>query len=141
MSGIIFLLHGSREGREAAWVANTREGGMRNIGMHKGDLLIHLGAVREGGRGGQPGREGGRRRCFPRAPRAPAQPGRRFHLARSLTRALGFSSEAFHLFSLACEGKAAEVISSLGREVRRDPEAWLKKSKPLLEVSSGDPSG
>ena len=37
------------------------------------------------------------------------------------------------------EGKAREAMSSLRREVRRNPEAWLKKNMPLLETRSGDP--
>ena len=36
--------------------------------------------------------------------------------------------------------KAAEVaMASLRREVKKDPEAWLKKNMPLLGTRSGDP--
>ena len=41
----------------------------------------------------------------------------RFHLARSLTRPLGFSREAFRLFALAKEGKAQEVVADLERHL------------------------
>jgi len=38
------------------------------------------------------------------------------------------------------DGKTAEAaMASLRREVRRNPEAWLKKNMPLLEARSGDP--
>lgn len=31
------------------------------------------------------------------------------------------------------------AMASLKKEVRRDPEAWLRKNMPLLQVRSGDP--
>ncbi|MDI6873502.1 hypothetical protein [Candidatus Solincola sp.] len=32
-----------------------------------------------------------------------------------------------------------KILASLRREVRKDPEAWLRKHMPLLESRSGDP--
>jgi len=43
----------------------------------------------------------------------------RFHLKRSLARALGFQDEASRLFSLACCGRAAEVIRELEKHLER----------------------
>jgi hypothetical protein len=39
----------------------------------------------------------------------------------------------------ANEKAAVAAMISLRKEVRRNPEAWLKKNMPLLEVRSGDP--
>jgi hypothetical protein len=51
----------------------------------------------------------------------------RYHLARSLTRALGFSSEAFRLFVLAKEGKAGEVLQGLQRHLEKAAEEGKRK--------------
>lgn len=37
------------------------------------------------------------------------------------------------------DGLAEVAMASLRGEVRRDPEAWLKKNMPLLRSRSGDP--
>jgi len=62
----------------------------------------------------------------------------RFHLARSLTRALGFSSEAFRLFGLACEGKAAEVIACLDGHLKGASDDGRRKriSEAISYISS-----
>lgn len=39
----------------------------------------------------------------------------------------------------ANEKAAVAAMASLRREVRRNPEAWLRKNMPLLEARSGDP--
>jgi hypothetical protein len=39
----------------------------------------------------------------------------------------------------ADEKSAAAAMASLRKEVKRDPEAWLKKNMPLLETRSSDP--
>ena len=58
----------------------------------------------------------------------------RFHLKRSLSRALGFSGEASHLFSLACCGKAEEVISALCKHLEKETDE--KKRKRISEAIS-----
>ncbi|MBC7254428.1 MAG: hypothetical protein H5T72_10740 [Actinobacteria bacterium] len=50
----------------------------------------------------------------------------RFHLKRSLARALGFSEEASRLSSLACRGKASEVVEEL-------EESWPGKTGQALK--------
>ncbi len=82
----------------------------------------------------------------------------RFHLKRTLTRALGFSGEAERLYLLACEGRAREVISELERHLegtaeenkrKRIAEAisylsslsgWLSDWRSVLEASEDDRS-
>jgi len=82
----------------------------------------------------------------------------RFHLAKSLTRALGFSCEAFRLFSLAEEGKAAEVIAGLEGHLEKATDkgkrkriaqaiayisslaAWLLDWRDVLPAKGGDRS-
>lgn len=54
----------------------------------------------------------------------------RFHLKRSLVRALGFSREAERLFSLACSGRGEEVLGKL-RE--RLAGATCEKEKKRIE--------
>lgn len=39
----------------------------------------------------------------------------------------------------ADEKTAQEAMSSLRKEVKRSPEAWLRRHMPLLESRSGDP--
>ncbi|WP_287154034.1 hypothetical protein, partial [Candidatus Solincola tengchongensis] len=39
----------------------------------------------------------------------------------------------------AHQKEAQLAMASLRKEVRKDPEAWLKKRMPLLETRSGDP--
>jgi len=58
----------------------------------------------------------------------------RFHLKRSLSRALAFSGEASHLFSLACCGKAEEVISALCKHLEKETDE--KKRKRISEAIS-----
>jgi hypothetical protein len=62
----------------------------------------------------------------------------RFHLARSLTRALGFSSEAFRLFILAKEGKAAEVVQGLEGHLEKATDEGKRKriSEAIAYISS-----
>ncbi|NPV60731.1 MAG: ISLre2 family transposase [Actinobacteria bacterium] len=62
----------------------------------------------------------------------------RFHLARSLTRALGFSCEAFRLFALAKEGKAAEVVAGLEGHLGKAADEGKKKriSEAIAYISS-----
>ncbi len=58
----------------------------------------------------------------------------RFHLKRSLARAVGFSSEASRLFSLATQGKAQEVITRLKSHL--DKTDCEKKRRRILEAIS-----
>jgi len=58
----------------------------------------------------------------------------RFHLKRSLTRALGFSSEASRLFSLACRGKASEVVKELEKHLEKATDE--RKRKRIAEALS-----
>jgi len=62
----------------------------------------------------------------------------RFHLKRSLARALGFSDEASRLFSLACCGRAEEVIRDLEEHLKRATEEGKKKriSEAIAYISS-----
>ena len=62
----------------------------------------------------------------------------RFHLARSLTRALGFSCEAFRLFDLAQEGKAAEVVQGLEGHLEKAADEGKRKriSEAIAYISS-----
>lgn len=62
-----------------------------------------------------------------------AQPSR-FHLKRSLARALGFSEEASRLFSLACRGKASEVARELEKHLEKATEE--RKRKRIAEALS-----
>ena len=58
----------------------------------------------------------------------------RFHLKRSLARALGFSEEASRLFSLACRGKASEVVKELEKHLEKATEE--RKRKRIAEALS-----
>ena len=58
----------------------------------------------------------------------------RFHLKRSLARALGFSEEASRLFSLACRGKASEVVEELEKHLEKATEE--RKRKRIAEALS-----
>jgi len=51
----------------------------------------------------------------------------RFHLSRSLTRALGFSRETFCLLAIAREGKAPEVIRALEGHLEKATEKGKRK--------------
>ena len=58
----------------------------------------------------------------------------RFHLKRSLARALGFSEEVSRLFSLACRGKASEVVKELEKHLEKATEE--RKRKRIAEALS-----
>jgi hypothetical protein len=62
----------------------------------------------------------------------------RFHLSRSLTRALGFSSAAFRLFNLACEGREQEVIEGLEGHLKKAADEGKRKriSEAIAYISS-----
>lgn len=82
----------------------------------------------------------------------------RFHLRRCLTRALGFSRKAERLFSLACEGRAGEVVSELENHLKKASEegerrriseaisclsslsSWLSDWRGVLSASEDDRS-
>jgi hypothetical protein len=51
----------------------------------------------------------------------------RFHLKRSLVRALGFSPEAERLFALACRGRGEEVVSELQKQLQTATDEKGKK--------------
>jgi len=61
-----------------------------------------------------------------------------FHLAKSLTRALGFSQEAFRLLVLAKKGQAAEVLAGLEEHLEKATDEGKRKriAQAIAYISS-----